>query len=296
MMSSVPSKIRNDTHNYSEYSEYSDIRNDMHNITISSVPSTTPQPMPPPPPRAGASPSSTQLVEKLKLTPPAKFKGLKEERQKDPTWTVKQYLDQITDYFSCTTNTDDTKYRFARDLFFTHARGHVLQFEITHPTTLQRTWPVFRKYIEKVLFSKVTETEDREYLQRFKMPSSVNFNTLTDYNTQFLSLASNSGYDLKDKGDDMMLRICYLDNMEVALKKDLFRDEMRFPGVSITARECFHPEDSSRAGAKFTLTDLIAMATKRVSTRDSHRILLKHRLRDDTTDPYRFTSFQTCKD
>ena len=116
------------------------------------------------------------------------------------------------------------------------------------------------------------------------MPSSVNFNTLTDYNTQFLSLASNSGYDLKDKGDDMMLRICYLDNMEVALKKDLFRDEMRFPGVSITARECVHPEDSSRAGDIFTLTDLIAMATKRVSTRDSHRILLKHRLRDDTSD------------
>ena len=86
--------------------------------------------MPPPPPRAGASPSSTQLVEKLKLTPPAKFKGLKEERQKDPTWTVKQYLDQISYYFSCTTNTEGSKYRFARDLFFTNARGHVQQFEL----------------------------------------------------------------------------------------------------------------------------------------------------------------------
>ena len=157
------------------------------------------------------------------------------------------------------------------------------KFEFSH-TEIQRTWPIFRKYIEEVLFSKVTETEDREYLQRFKMPSSVNFNTLTDYNTQFLSLATNSGYELTDKGDDMMLRICYLDNMEVALKKDLFRDEMRFPGVSITARECVNPEDSSKAGGRFTLKDLIAMATKRVSTRDSHRILLKHRLREDTPD------------
>ena len=127
------------------------------------------------------------------------------------------------------------------------------------------------------------------------MPSSVNFNTLTDYNTQFLSLASNSGYDLKDKGDDMMLRICYLDNMEVALKKDLFRDEMRFPGVSITARECLHPEDSSRAGDKFTLTDLITMATKRVSTRDSHRILLNTQVKGRYFG-YRFTSSQTWQD
>jgi hypothetical protein len=249
---------------------------DINNITISSVPTAGPMPMPPPPPRTPSS-SSTLLVEKLKLTPPAKFKGLKEERQKDPTWTVKQYLEQIDNYFACTTNTDESQYRFARDLFFTDAKGHVTQFEFTHPVS-SRKWPIFREYMRKVLFSKVTETEDREYLKTFKMPSPLNFNTLTDYNTQFLALAANSQYSLTDSGDDMMLRQIYMENMEKPLKRDLFRDQYKFPSETITSRECLHLEDSPDRGKPFDLTALITASLKRISTRDNHRILLSDRL------------------